>query len=97
VVIQLPCFRVTLARVTHRKLQIFEYFQDVYVRDDSQEDFVVDNGGEDSFTVSLIQLEEETVEQDILALDTQKDPGPDGIFPLMLKKIVLDVTACCFV
>jgi hypothetical protein len=29
------------------------------VRDDSQEDFVVDDGVEDSSTVSLIQLEEE--------------------------------------
>jgi hypothetical protein len=29
------------------------------------------------------------VEQGILALDTQKGPGPDGISPLILKKIVL--------
>jgi hypothetical protein len=35
-----------------------EYFQSVYVRDNSQEDFVVDGGVEDSSTVSLIQLEE---------------------------------------
>jgi hypothetical protein len=64
-----------------------EYFQIVYVRDYSQEYFVVDDDGvEDSSTVSLIQLEKETVEQGILALDTQKNPGPDGIFPLILKK-----------
>jgi hypothetical protein len=47
-----------------------EYFQGVYVRDDSQEDFVVDDGVEDSSTVSLIQLEEKIVEQGILALET---------------------------
>jgi hypothetical protein len=40
-----------------------EYYQGVYVRDDSQEDFVVDNGVEDSSTVSLIQLEKETVKK----------------------------------
>jgi hypothetical protein len=42
-----------------------------------QEDFIVDGGVEDSSTVSLIQLEEETVERGIVALDTQKGPGPD--------------------
>jgi hypothetical protein len=31
------------------------------------------------------------VEQGILALDTQKVPGPDGISPLILKKIGLVV------
>jgi hypothetical protein len=41
------------------------------MRDSSQEDFIVD-GVEDFSTVSLIQLEEETLEQGILALDTQK-------------------------
>jgi hypothetical protein len=65
-----------------------EYFQGVYVRDNSQKDFVVDGGVEDSSTVSLIQLEEETVERGIVALNTQKGPGPDGISPLILKKIV---------
>jgi hypothetical protein len=45
----------------------------------------VDDGVEDSSTVSLIQLGEETVEQGILALDTQKGPGPDGISPLIRK------------
>jgi hypothetical protein len=35
-----------------------EYFQGVYVMDDSWEDFVVDDGVENSSTVSLIQLEE---------------------------------------
>jgi hypothetical protein len=50
-----------------------EYFQGVYVRDSSQEDFVVDDSVKDSSTVSLIQLEEETVEQGILALDTKKE------------------------
>jgi hypothetical protein len=54
------------------------------VRDDSQEDFVVDDGVEDFSTVLLIQLEEETVEQGTLALDTQKGPGPDGISPVIL-------------
>jgi hypothetical protein len=39
-----------------------KYFQGVYVRDDSQEDFVVDDGVENYSTVLLIQLEEETVE-----------------------------------
>jgi hypothetical protein len=61
------------------------------VRDSSQEDFVVDDGVEDSSIVELIQLEEETVEQGILDLDTQNGPGPDGISPLILKKIVLVV------
>jgi hypothetical protein len=37
----------------------------------------VDDGVEDSSTVLLIQLEKETVEQGILALETQKGPGPD--------------------
>jgi hypothetical protein len=60
-VIHLPCFWVTLARVTHRKLPIC-FFQIVYVKDYLQEDFVVD---EDSSTVLLVQLEEETVEQGI--------------------------------
>jgi hypothetical protein len=31
------------------------------------------------------------VERSILALDTQKGPDPDGISPLLLKKIVLVV------
>jgi hypothetical protein len=43
--------------------------------DNLQEDCVVDDGIEDSSAVSLIQLEEETVERVILALDTQKGPG----------------------
>jgi hypothetical protein len=73
-----------------------EYFQGVYVRDNSQEDFVVDGGVEDYSTVLLIQLEEETVERCIVALNTQKGPGPDGISPLILKKIVLVVTCRCF-
>jgi hypothetical protein len=55
-----------------------DYFQGVYVSDSSQEDFVVDDGVEDSFAVLLIQLEEETVEKGILALDKQKGPGTDG-------------------
>jgi hypothetical protein len=54
--------------------------QGVYERDNSHEDFVV----QDSSTVSLIQLEEKTVERDIVALDTQK--GPE-----ILKKIGLVV------
>jgi hypothetical protein len=62
-----------------------EYFQDVYVRDSSQKDFVVDAGVEDFSAVSLIQLEKETMEQGILTLDTQNRPGPDGISPLILK------------
>jgi hypothetical protein len=79
---------VALARITHRKLQ---YFQFVHVRDSSLKDFVVDDGVEFSSTVLLIQLEEETVEQGILAFDTPKGCGPDGISPLILKKIVLVV------
>jgi hypothetical protein len=35
---------------------------------------------EDISTVSLIQLEKEFLEQSILTLDTQKGPGPDGIY-----------------
>jgi hypothetical protein len=61
------------------------------VKNSSQEYLVVDEEVEDSFTVSLIQIKGETVEQGILALDTQKGPGPDGISPLFLKKIVLIV------
>jgi hypothetical protein len=68
-----------------------EYSQGVYVRDNSQEDFVVTGGVEDSSTALLIQLEEETIERNIVALDTQNGPGPDGISPLILKKIVLVV------
>jgi hypothetical protein len=59
-----------------------EYFQGVYVRDDLQEDFVVD-----SSIVLRIQLEE----QGILALVTQKGPELDRISPLILKKISLVV------
>jgi hypothetical protein len=51
----------------------------------------VDDGVVDSSTVLLIQLEEETVEQGILALDTQKGSEPDWISPLILKKIGLVV------
>jgi hypothetical protein len=46
---------------------------------------------EDSSTVSLILLEEETVERGIVALDMQNGLGPDGISQLILKKIVLVV------
>jgi hypothetical protein len=53
------------------------------MRDDWQEDFVVNDGVEDSSTVSLILLEEETVEQSTLAINR--------ISPLILKKIVLGV------
>jgi hypothetical protein len=61
-VIHLPYFWVTLAHVTQEIANLFgEYFQGVYERDDSQEDFVVDDGVENSSTNSLIQLEEETV------------------------------------
>jgi hypothetical protein len=38
-----------------------------------------------------IELEEETVEQGILASDTKKSSGPDGISPVILEKIVLVV------
>jgi hypothetical protein len=41
----------------------------------------VDDGVEDSSTVSLIQFEEETVEQNILASDKQQHRVPDGISP----------------
>jgi hypothetical protein len=51
----------------------------------------VDGSVEDSSTVLLIQLEEENVEQFILAFDTKNNPGTDGISPLILKKIVLVV------
>jgi shikimate kinase len=61
-----------------------EYFQGVYVSDNKEEDSVVDGGFEDSSTVLLIQLKEETV-----ALNTQKGPGPDEISPLIRKQIVL--------
>jgi hypothetical protein len=69
----------TCARNAQEIVDLFgEYFQGVYVRDDSHEDFVVDNGVVDSSTVSLIQLEEETVEQGFLALDKKKALGPTG-------------------
>jgi hypothetical protein len=42
----------------------------VRVRDDSLDNFVVNEGVDDSLTVLLIQLEEETVEQGILVLNT---------------------------
>jgi hypothetical protein len=41
-----------------------KYFEGVYVRDDLQEDFVVDDGVGDSSIVTLIQLEEETVKSE---------------------------------
>jgi hypothetical protein len=66
----------------------------LYVSDDSQEHFVVNDGIEDYFTVSLIQLEKITVEQGILALGTQKGLGSDRISPLILRKIVLVVKNC---
>jgi hypothetical protein len=66
-----------------------EYFQGVYVRDNSQEDFVVDGGIEDSSTVLLIQLEERTVERGIVALDTQKGPGFDGIKMVVKKPLAI--------
>jgi hypothetical protein len=54
-----------------------EYFQGVYVRDDSQNNCIVDDGVEDSFTVSLIQLEEETVEQTWARRDIFTDSEKD--------------------
>jgi hypothetical protein len=82
----------TCARNAHETVDLFgEYFQGVYVRDNSQKDFVVDGIVENSSTVSLIHLEKETVEWGIVALDTQKGPGTDGIPPLVLKKILLVV------
>jgi hypothetical protein len=82
----------TCARNAQEIANLFgEYFQDVYMMDDLQDDFVVDDGVEDSSTVLLSQLEEVTMEQGILALDTQKGPGPDLISPLILKKIGLVV------
>jgi hypothetical protein len=62
VLIHLPCFWVTLANLFGK------YFQGVYVRGDSHADFVMDDGVEDNSTVSLIQVEEETMEWSILAL-----------------------------
>jgi hypothetical protein len=59
-----------------------EYFQGVYMIDDLQEDFVRDDGVDDSSTVLLIQREVKTVEQGIF---------PEGISPLILKKIGLVV------
>jgi hypothetical protein len=56
------------------------YIQGVYVRDNSQEGFIMDGG-----------VEEETVGRGIVALDTKKGPEPDGIPLLILKKIVLVV------
>jgi hypothetical protein len=48
----------TCARNTQKIANLFgEYFQGVYMRDDLQEDFVVDDGIEDYSTLSLIQLE----------------------------------------
>jgi hypothetical protein len=82
----------TCARNAQEIANLFgEYFQDVYMMDDLQDDFVVDDGVEDSSTVLLSQFEEVTMEQGILALDTQKGPGPDLISPLILKKIGLVV------
>jgi hypothetical protein len=77
-----------------------EYFQGVYVfMDNLQEDFFVDGGVGDSSTVSLIQLEEETMKRGIVALHMQKGLGLDGISPLILKKDCAGCkeTACYFV
>jgi hypothetical protein len=57
----------TCTRDAHEIANLFgEHFQAVYVRDDPREDFVVNDSVEDSSTVLLIQLVEETVEQGIL-------------------------------
>jgi hypothetical protein len=61
---------VKLARVIHRKLQIC-FPRCFYVKDNSQENSVVDSGVEDVSTASLIQLEEQTVERCIVVLDTR--------------------------
>jgi hypothetical protein len=59
----------TCTRNAQNVVDLFcEYFQGVYVRDNLQKDFVVDSGVKDSSTFLLIQLEEETVKQGILAL-----------------------------
>jgi hypothetical protein len=55
-----------------------DYFQGVYVKDD----FVVTDGVDD---YSIVVFEKEIVEQGFLGLDTQKGPGVDGIYPLILK------------
>jgi hypothetical protein len=62
----------------------------------------VDNGVQDSSTVSLVQIEVETVEQGILALDTQKGPGHDGIvlvvktpFAVVFNLSMLSVVFSC--
>jgi hypothetical protein len=48
------------------------------VRDDSQENFVVDDGVEDSSTNSLIQLKEETVGRVFWFWTRKRALGPTG-------------------
>jgi Reverse transcriptase (RNA-dependent DNA polymerase) len=67
-----------------------KFFQSVYVKDD--ESFTPltppSHVDQNQQKVSLIQFAETAVLEAILDLDEQKGPGPDGITPSILKKLV---------
>jgi hypothetical protein len=42
----------------------------------------------ESHKVSFVQLTQTAFEKDILGLDEQKGPGPDGISPSILRQLV---------
>jgi hypothetical protein len=66
------------------------YFQGGFVNDLSVENAnEYDEGSGDPSVLSLIQLTEVT----LMNLEEKKRPDPDGISPLMLKKIFLGVKA----
>jgi hypothetical protein len=66
------------------------FFQSVYVKDDDPSISMTtpDCADQNQHKVSLIQFTETAVHEAILELDEQKGPGPDGISPSILKKLV---------
>jgi hypothetical protein len=69
------------------------FFQEVYVKDDESSNMIdMPNLEQNPPKVSLIQFTESDIVEVILDLDEQKGPGPDGISPLILKKLALAVS-----
>jgi hypothetical protein len=65
-------------------------FQEVYMKEDDSLNFLknVPIAESNSHKVSPIQLTEPEIEEAILGLDGKKGPGPDGIPPSVLEKLV---------
>jgi Reverse transcriptase (RNA-dependent DNA polymerase) len=72
-----------------------KFFQDVYVKDDNSTNPQdnLPNVEQNSHKVALIQFTEAEVVEAIMDLDEQKGPGPDGISPSILKKLISVVKA----